>query len=99
MGRSRRSRRRGGPGGVGGEEEQQEQGGAGAGRSRSRRSREQQGAAGRSRLTQGPPADHHAVHQGDDHAELAHGAVETHAEQTGLQRVDEDQRDVLLQQP
>jgi len=50
-------------------------------------------------VTEGSAADHHAVHQGDDHAELAHGAVETHAEQTRLQGVDEDQGDVLLQQP
>lgn len=50
-------------------------------------------------LTEGSAADHHAVHQGDDHAELAHGSVETHAEQPRLQGVDEDQGDVLLQQP
>ena len=61
----------------------------------SRTSRERRGGG----FTQGSAADHHPVHQRDDHAELAHSAVETHAEQTGLQWMDEDKRDVLLQQP
>lgn len=48
-------------------------------------------------LTERSAADHHAVHQGDHHAEFTHSPVESNPEESRLQWVDEDQRNVLLQ--
>lgn len=46
--------------------------------------------------TEWSSTDDHVVHQRNDHVEFTHSAVQFDSEQSSLQRVDEDYRDVLL---
>lgn len=47
-------------------------------------------------ITESSAADHHPIHQGNHHAKFPDGPVESDPEESRLQRVDEDEWNVLL---